>query len=233
MLFDFDGTLSEIVDHPSKAIMIRGWRDRLKKLSKRKHVIIGIVTGRALTDIRSRVGIPGILYAASHGFEIVRGRKRLLSVGKEHRRPLRRLALDLAKALGTIANTQVEFKGTAVAVHYRRTKPNQHALVKRTVRRLAQPLLAEHGWKLTGGKMVLEIRPAAQWNKGKAVEWIWEKLAPQFLPCYIGDDVTDEDAFRALGARGITIRIGENKNSYANYFVRHADELIPLLEEIS
>ncbi len=126
----------------------------------------------------------------------------------------------------------MEYKGTAIAVHYRRVKPAQHARVKKLVRATAQPLLAGHGWKLTGGKMVIEIRPAAQWNKGNAVEWLWKHLAPRALPCYIGDDVTDEDAFRALGNKGITIKIGAGARSHARYRADRVDELIPWMEAL-
>ena len=182
LLFDFDGTLSEIVLHPAKAKMMAGWRKRLLTLNRKRNVSVGIVTGRSLADIRKRARVPGIIYAASHGFEIMKGSKRLLSIGREHHQPLKRVANSLADALRNIANTKVEHKGTAVAVHYRRVKRSRHAVVKRRVREVARPLLEQHGWELTGGKMVIEVRPTQQWNKGDAVRWIWKNVAPRALP---------------------------------------------------
>jgi trehalose 6-phosphate phosphatase len=66
-------------------------------------------------------------------------------------------------------------------------------------------IVARHGLRRTRGKCVLELRPRLDWHKGKAVTYLLEALdllAPDVLPLYIGDDVTDEDAFRALRARG-------------------------------
>jgi len=232
LLFDFDGTLSEIVAHPSKAVFIKGWRKRLIDLKRRNNVTIGIVTGRSLQDIRKRVGIPGIIYAASHGYDINKGSRPLLRLGKEHRRPLAKLAHALGRQLQPITGAEIEFKGCSVAVHYRRVCPSLRAKVKKTVDTVAKPLLRRHGWQLTGGKMVIEVRPAEKWNKGRATHWIWKNVAPSSIPCYIGDDVTDEDAFQALGKMGITIRIGKKKNSCAEYYVNHINDLNVWLERI-
>jgi trehalose-phosphatase len=80
--------------------------------------------------------------------------------------------------------------------------------------------------------MIIEIRPARLWNKGSAVEWIRRNLAPTYLPCYIGDDITDEDAFRSIGNRGITVRIVRSARSRARYFVRNVDQLVPWFDEL-
>jgi trehalose-phosphatase len=232
MLFDFDGTLSPIVDFPSQAILPRHWRNRLKRLSRLPNITVGMVTGRALEDIRKRAGIPGIIYAAAHGYEITRGHRQLLKVGTAHRRPLKKLAGQLSEELSKISGTEVEFKGHAVAVHYRRVKAPRRAAVIRKAKKIALPHLDKQGWQITGGKMVLEVRPAKQWNKGDAVKWIWKHVAPSFLPCYIGDDVTDEDAFRIIGNRGITIRVGRKRNSHAQYYVNNIEELVPWMKEI-
>jgi len=67
--------------------------------------------------------------------------------------------------------------------------------------------------------MLIEVRPALHWNKGNAVLWIWRRLAPKYVPFYIGDDVTDEDAFSALRPYGITVRIGRKTGSHAQYYI--------------
>jgi trehalose-phosphatase len=232
MLFDFDGTVSPIVDFPSQAELPSKWRDRLRALSRLPSIELGIVTGRALDDIRKRVNIRGILYAAAHGYEITRGSKPLLKVGEAHRRPLRKLADKLEEGLSKIPGTEVEFKRHAVAVHYRRVASSRRAAVIKKAKNIALPHLDDQGWQITHGKMVLEVRPAKLWNKGHAVQWIWKHVAPSFLPCYIGDDVTDEDAFRVIGNRGITVRIRRKQGSHAQYYVNSIDEILPWLSEI-
>ena len=92
-------------------------------------------------------------------------------------------------------------------------------MVKDIVRTKVGPLLEKYGLQLTRGKMLMEVRPALHWNKGKAVLWIWRRLAPKYVPFYIGDDVTDEDAFSALRPYGITVRIGRKTASHAQYYI--------------
>jgi len=229
LLFDFDGTLAPIVPSPGMARMNADWHARLTSIQQKRHITVGIVTGRTMSSIRARAKVPGIIYAAVHGCEIARGRRLLHAVCKENKKPLAQLARELRVALRGIEGARVEYKGFSLAVHYRRATPSGRRTIKRRTRVAVKPWLAPYGWKMTAGKMFLEVRPKL-WHKGYAVTWIWKHLAPKALPCYIGDDTTDEDAFRAIGSRGITIRIGKKKSSAARYYVRNVEELIPWLE---
>lgn len=219
LFLDFDGTLSPIVKDPNDAILSPDTKLWLRKLSRRKNIKIGIVTGRALPDIRRRVGFKNVIYAANHGMEIYCDGKYLLKKGHACRKPLHILASELRDSLAGIPGVIVENKGLSVAVHFRKTDAKRRAVVKRIVKKLAGPCMKKHNLQLTAGKMILEIRPAKFWNKGKAVLWMWKKLAPDSMPVYIGDDVTDEDAFKVLKPYGLTIRIGKRKKSYAEYFI--------------
>lgn len=229
LLFDFDGTLAPIVVKPGMAKMNADWHARLARLQRQSNITIGIVTGRTMSSIRARVKIPGIIYAAVHGCEIARGRRLLHAVGKENQKPLKQLARELRVALRGIKGAQVEYKDFSLAVHYRRATPASRLTIKRRTRAVVAPWLAAYSWQLTPGKMFLEVCPKL-WHKGYSVNWIWKHLAQDALPCYIGDDTTDEDAFRAIKSRGVTIRIGKKKNSAAQYYVRNIDELIPWFE---
>ena len=216
IFIDFDGTLSPIVDDPSKAVICSEAAAWLKKAAKDKDLMIAVVTGRSLKDIRRMVRVPGILYAANHGAEISSGRMVLLKKGGALRKPLRLLAKKIEKELAGIAGAYVEYKGISVAVHLRRVDGRLRRNVRHAVKRTAAPALTRYGLRLTRGKLVIEVRPGC-WDKGDAVLWIWKKLAPGHLPFYIGDDLTDEDAFRALRPYGITIRIRDRKSSDAEY----------------
>lgn len=229
LLFDFDGTLAPIVVKPGMAKMNADWHARLTRLQRQSNITIGIVTGRTMTSIRARAKIPGIIYAAVHGCEIARGRRLLHTTGKENQKPLKQLARELRVALRGIKGAQIEYKGYTLAIHYRRATPASRRTIKRRTHAVVKPWLAAYGWQLTPGKMFLEVCPKL-WHKGYSVSWIWKHLAPGALPCYVGDDTIDEDAFRALRSRGITIRIGKKKNSAAQYYVHNIDELIPWLE---
>jgi len=217
LFLDFDGTLSPIVDDPSKAVIGKEAAAWLKKAAADENIRLAIVTGRSLKDIRKMVGAKDVIFAANHGAEICSGGRVLLRKGEASRRPLRLLAKKLQKALSQFPGIYLEDKGLSVAVHLRRLDPGHRRKARDTVRKTAAPALARYGLRLTYGKMVMEIRSASHWNKGDAVLWILENLAAGHLPFYIGDDLTDEDAFRALRPHGITIRIRDKKNSHAEY----------------
>lgn len=221
LFLDFDGTISPITREPKDAILPSDIKIWLRKLSGKKNVKIGIVTGRALSDIRRKVGLKNIVYAANHGMEIFHNGKYLLRKGLVYRKPLRALAGELRAALSDVPGAIVENKQLSVAVHFRKVNTKFHPALKRGVRKLSKAYMKKYNLQLTRGKMILEIRPAKLWNKGKAVMWMWQKLAPKHLPIYIGDDITDEDAFKALYPYdSITVRIGMKKNSHAKFIIK-------------
>ncbi|MEW6118428.1 MAG: trehalose-phosphatase [Nitrospirota bacterium] len=82
------------------------------------------------------------------------------------------------------------------------------------------------------GKKVLELLPDIMWDKGSAVLWILRRLEDVHLPVYVGDDVTDENAFRAIGNKGITIRVGTSKKTCAQYYLKTSREVQRLLQMV-
>lgn len=202
---DFDGTLSEIVSDPDAAVLVDGAAEALAAMAEQCPV--AILSGRDLADIHARVGVPGVWYAGSHGFEMVG------PDGTEYQNPdaaaalpaLQRAADALCDRLGSITGIYVERKRYAVAVHYRNASAES----------VAEVVAATHGYgtrfglRVTTGRKVVELRPDIDWDKGSALKWIQDRLPPEsrLIPIYIGDDLTDEDAFDALRARGIGIAV--------------------------
>jgi len=104
---------------------------------------------------------------------------------------------------------QIDRKRYAVAVHYRNASEDNIPVIKQKV----DEILKENpDFKKGEGKKILEIKPNVDWHKGKAVLWIMKKLGvddtSKFVPIYIGDDVTDEDAFRSISEFGVGILVG-------------------------
>jgi alpha,alpha-trehalase len=144
---------------------------------------------------------------------------------------LDRIEQDINKKLGSVPGIEVERKYFAIAVHYRNAAPHSFKLVSRTV---SEILKEYQDFRKSRGKKVVEIRPALDWHKGKAVEWIMGKMSLDYpgehLPVFVGDDLTDEDAFRYLGDNGIGILVGwHDQPSAADLHLASVEEVYQLL----
>ena len=228
LFLDYDGTLAPIVDLPDEAYISNDMRELLLSLSR--FVPIAVISGRMLADVMERVGIRDLVYAGNHGAEIWTGRREEVSrnVAGE-RKLLERLLVALCEDLANIPGAIVEDKGITASIHFRmvslRDQGRFFDCFWNAVKRY------EDTFRVTSGKKVLEIRPLRAWNKGRAVLWIWEKLGKGKTPIYIGDDTTDEDAFRAVKGRGISICVGSNPG--ADYYLRNQKEVRTFLAWIN
>jgi len=202
VFLDYDGTLSPIVPDPDKALLSAEMRDALAALAERCEV--AVITGRDLAHIRRLVGLPGLLYAGSHGFEIAGpdGWGEGLERGTEFLPALDAAEAALRARLAAIPGTLVERQRFSLAVHYRHAAPGDAPRVAA----ILDAVLAETGGLRAGaGKMVLRVQPDIPWHKGEAVRWLLARAGGDRLPVYLGDDVTDEDAFRELAMVGLAL----------------------------
>jgi trehalose 6-phosphate phosphatase len=223
LFLDYDGTLSPIAPRPELATLPAATREVLARLAER--LPVAVLSGRGREDVAALVGLPELVYAGSHGFDIAGPGLRYEldeTIPRTIAAAARRLETDLAGTPGVL----VEPKRFAVAVHYRLVAdadlPKVEAAVD-TVRRHHPEL------KKTHGKKVFELRPAIDWDKGKALEWLLDRLTAaggepepsSYLPIYLGDDDTDEDAFRAVAGNGIGILVAdEPRPTAASYRLR-------------
>lgn len=231
ILLDYDGTLTEIVKKPSLAKLTSARRYFLKQLARHKKIIIGIVSGRSLKDVKSKVKVPGIYYIGNHGFEMEGPKlKRLHPKAKKFKPLLKKIARQLNCQLKQIKGIMVEDKGLTLSVHYRLAKKTAEKNARQILFKVLQKYLRAKQVKLTFGKKVFEIRPPLSWHKGKAVTWILKSLKiGKAIPFYFGDDETDEDAFRALKKKGITIRVGKRRGTAAQYLFKNVDQVYNFL----
>lgn len=233
LFFDFDGTLSQIVDDPAAATLVPGADKALQSLAALYPV--AILSGRDLADIHSRVGIPGLWYAGSHGFEMIGpdGRHHENQTAAAAVPVLERAAAELTEALD-IPGVMVEHKRFAVAVHYRNAAPEAAPRVSAKVHEIG----ARSGLRVTSGRMVVELRPNLDWDKGKTLEWIIDQVAGQepLLPIHIGDDLTDEDAFDSVlhDGVGIVVRHDEDgdRSTAARFSLADPDHVREFVERL-
>jgi trehalose 6-phosphate phosphatase len=239
-LSDYDGTLTPIVGRPEDALLSDSVRDKLSALAHRSGVSVGIISGRSIDETRSLVSIMDIYYAGNHGLEIVGPGLKWVNPQAELTRTLiSDLAGALAGALENIAGVIIEDKGLSLSVHYRLVKEEEQKTVADIFKRVILPFADEARIKVTFGKMVFEVRPPIDWDKGKAVESIRREITSlleleRVLTIYLGDDTTDEDAFKVLKRpEGWSVYVGtENTSSSAEFYLNSVAEVEEFLSRL-
>ncbi len=205
LFLDFDGTLVPIAPRPESVRMTAGRREALRRLAA--VIPVAVVSGRPLTELDSLVGARGLALAGNHGLEIRTRSGLWVHPGAAKMRPrLERALARAAPALASIPGFFIEDKGLTASLHFRLARPGSRARIARLAAEAVAGL--ERRLDIRTGKKVIEIRPRVNWDKGRAVRRIQAGLTAGSTPIYIGDDRTDEDAFRALAGRGLTARVG-------------------------
>jgi trehalose-phosphatase len=189
---------------------------------------LAIISGRALTDVRLHVGVEGLFYVGNHGLEISGPGISLHNphATKAHGQ-LEKAVAFLVEATASLEGVFIENKGATAAVHWRlASQVSQEAL-----RSLVQLAVVRYPrLRIAEGKCVWEVRPKEGWNKGDALRHLTIRLglAPEDA-LYLGDDVTDEDAFRAVPG-GLTFRVGgDGEETAAKYRIQDAADAQALL----
>lgn len=234
VFLDYDGTLTPIVSRPELAVLDPEMREVVAKLSRLCPV--AVISGRALGDVKRLVGLDSLIYAGSHGFDIEgpEGSGLYRQIGKEFAPAISRAANTLRTNLSSIPGVVVEDKKFSVAVHYRLVAEADLPRVKEAVDAVQA---SEPNLRQSGGKKVFELRPAMDWDKGRAIDWLLHVLGQDgsdWLPIYLGDDATDEDAFRALEGRGIGIIVSDgSRTTRAVYQLQDTDDVRIFLQRLT
>ncbi len=221
---DYDGTLTPIVKRPEDARLSDGMRQSLAELASR--YTVAVVTGRDKEEVQRFIGLDQLIYSGSHGY-ITSGPDGLHMEHEDAERIIEQLdqvEKDLHELLeGHTEGVQIDRKRFAIALHYRNARKED---VPRVYDAVEKMLERHDGLKSGEGKKVVEIKPGNDWHKGKAVLWIMEALGldkrADVIPLFIGDDVTDEDAFEILKGRGIGILVeNRGQDTAAEYSLKN------------
>ncbi len=231
VFLDYDGTLTPIVSRPEQAVFSDSMRMVLCNLATK--VPVGVLSGRDLEDVRQRVNLEGIIYAGSHGFDIAGPHGLRKQVATECLPILDAAEKELREKLAGIPGALLERKRFSIAAHYRQVADESVGQFEQAV----NEVVAGHPeLRRMAGKKVYELLPDIDWDKGKAVVWLLETLGleqPEVLPIYIGDDRTDEDAFRMLQQRGVGIIVTEElRPTAARYALKNPAEVERFLREL-
>ncbi len=227
LFLDYDGTLTPIVESPDKAVISEDMLSLIVKLNET--IPVAVITGRSLKNIKEIIDIDKMIYAGNHGAEIWDG-DRLIAGGRltDSKQALKKIVGELNEDLSAIKGVIVEDKGITASIHYRMVNSGEIYKMLNIFWSIADRY--KDFFRITSGRKVFEIRPRGIWNKGDAVQWIWKNMDMNRTPVYIGDDVTDEDAFRVIREDGFGISIG--KSNEADYYIDSQEEVRKLLELI-
>lgn len=213
LLLDFDGTVAEFHADPAAPELTQERWDLLYQIARDPDVTLGIVSGRRLDDLKRRTRLPAHVYHAGlHGLEIEVGGERIthpdLSAAEAR---IEGLADCLKKLTADFPQAYIEDKKASVAVHARRMPKEEHERVFARADILAVPWIAEGHVRRLEGNAVVEYLPNISGHKGEATKWITANVEAKFAKrawvSYVGDDITDEDAFRAIDL-GIGVLVG-------------------------
>lgn len=193
IITDVDGTLSPIVNRPEDAEVTARAKHLLTKLLPHC-TIVAAISGRAAADIHGRVGVAGMVYVGNHGLERWQGGSVVIPPDVAAHRPAVEVALaELPDLLDKYDGTMIEDKGPTLTVHYRNVAEPDRFATK--MRPLVRKVTEKHGLRLYEGRMIFEIRPPLDLNKGTAMRALVEEYDLD-AAVYLGDDVTDIDAIR-------------------------------------
>ena len=231
LFLDYDGTLAPFNTDPAKAVPYQGIRERLARLLDCSNTRLVIITGRYTRDIIPLLNLQEIPEIwGSHGLERLRpdGKYEVEQFNEQTRDYLVQ-AREIAGAL--IGEARLEEKPGCVALHWRGLQPE---IIDQIVRRISPhwEKISREGnlefKKFDGG---LEIRVPGK-DKGNAVRQILKEMPPESMSAYLGDDLTDEDAFAALGERGLSVLVRQEfRSTQADLWIEPPEELFDFINQ--
>lgn len=222
--FDLDGTLAPIVPDPAAIVIPVAMRQSLMQLNELAP--LAIITGRSRADALFHLGFTPRTLVGNHGAEGLPGRETrgedFIRLCQGWKRQLQWL-LPAMSAHGIF----LEEKGETLSVHYRQA-PDPLRAQELLLGAMAHLNPAP---RRISGKFVENLVPQAAADKGVALEALMQHLAcPRAI--FVGDDVTDEDVFRRKNPAVLGIRVEENQESAARYYLHEQEEIVELLHEI-
>ena len=238
LLFDYDGTLVPIAEHPRLARLDRPGHRLLQRLAGQPRVHIGIISGRRLDELKEVLCLSNLCLAGTSGLEIeLYGLRLVHPKARQARVFIEEIAHRVAVQLAAFPGAWLEDKGLGFTVHYRHTPPQWIGRLRAQIR---ATLLRETlepfspGLRSIEGPMALEVTPELGWNKGTAVSMIARHLRPcNYALLYAGDSANDAEGLKAaIALGGIGIGVGPDAPCVAQCSLPDAKAVHELLVDL-
>jgi trehalose-phosphatase len=237
LFLDCDGTLAPIADTPAQAVIPQKTKEALASLSRLEGLRLAIISGRLLADIKTIIGLDGIIYVGNHGLEIDGpGVTSQWKIVPSYKDILADIKARLTRECASMPGVFIEDKRLALCLHYRMSNMDEEN-TRAVFNKIADPYRSSGKIAVMYGKKIIEVRPSTGWDKGKVVRWLLDRERllvkdENIIAVYVGDDRTDEDAFKALGESEISVMVGNVPALSAKYYVDDTDEVYKFLTMI-
>ncbi|MFT3741752.1 MAG: trehalose-phosphatase [Gammaproteobacteria bacterium] len=233
IFLDYDGTMTSIVPDPESAYLSSSARELLALLAQQLPVTV--ISGRDIKTLLNFIQLPQLNYVGDHGLDIQFEGQRFHPPELFAILPtLLQVRAEIKTLLADIKNIKIEDKTYSTGVHYRNVDP---CWDQEVVARTEQLVKNYPELRLVYGKRVLDIFPNLTWDKGQAMLWVLDRLQAQnaeYFTLYLGDDLTDENAFRVMPKAGAGILVGGHTGeTCATYWLKDPDEVKAFLLELS
>ena len=235
LMLDYDGTLIPFAKDIENAFLSSETKQKLMLLQQFTNVELAIVSGRRIEDLHRFFGMDNIIYCADHGLRMQWKNSYCRFLGDAF--DCRKIVAGISQKISQHAkrfpkSIHIEHKPYSTVLHYQQATDAEATEAIACFEKYAASIPDEKNFQLLRGNRLMEIRSSKQ-NKGVAIGFLLNEFSEKdCAPIYIGDDTTDEDAFEALGDRGVSIKVGETLNSQANFFVEEQKEVESLLDRL-
>jgi trehalose-phosphatase len=237
LFLDYDGTLVTFKNNPDQVNTPENVKNILNDLTNTKNLTVVIITGRTLDSIKDLIDNKNIIFSAIHGLiiEFTDNQTFLYKKAKKVKPIIKKIKEFSTRKFDNNKGIFLEDKQFTLALHYRNAPKFLEEKIKNDFIKIVKEFDKENQIELLKGAEVIEARPKS-WNKAKAIKKILElsDIKKEFLPIYIGDDTTDEDAFIYLKDKGITIFVvnTSTKSTNAQYTLKDPRDVLRFLEWI-
>lgn len=238
LFLDYDGTLIHFQQRPQDVNTPSEVRDILNQLIHHPSYSVFVITGRPLQEIKQLLPLNGLSYAGLHGIEIewAHGKRYFWNQAALIKTLLQKIKKEAQRIFKQQREIIIEDKTFSLAFHYRLLPEHKTQSVIETIESIIKRIDEQNNIQRIYGAKVIELRPQG-WNKGNAVGIVLDNnpSSEDILPIYIGDDTTDEDAFKQIKNQGITIYVKnhDNRETAAEYIVSDPDDILFFLKSLT
>ena len=232
---DYDGTLAPFNPDPAEAKALPESVENLSEIAEKRKYYLSLVSGRKLSNLKNMIQLKNVNYAGSHGFEIELFTSNQIIYPFQDQdidQKSKEIYQEIKEKYQDRFQVKLEDKGFGIALHC------SNEIIQEEISEEINKKIQDTNYQILVGRKIVEVRPEG-WDKGKAVNFIAEKISDEFslqnyLKIYIGDDKTDEDAFKVI-EEGISIYVQneDDLNTEAEYYLKNPHDTAKLLQSLA